>query len=126
MRRKTAAMAIGLSVLAPLGGSGQEHGATPAWPAIREIFDERCVMCHSALSGASKGLRLDDYSAALRGSEDGRVLIPGDVDGSELIRRLRGESVPRMPFLGRPLPEEEIVLIARWIEAGLPEHPVSR
>lgn len=78
-------------------------------------------MCHSALAGASKGLRLDDYAAALAGSERGAVLVPGDVAGSELIRRLRGQSVPRMPFLGRPLPDDQIALIESWIAAGLPQ-----
>ena len=78
-------------------------------------------MCHSKVAGASKGLRLDDYSAAIFGSENGAVLVPGDISGSELVRRLRGESMPRMPFLSRPLPEEQIKLIEEWIDAGLPE-----
>jgi hypothetical protein len=82
-------------------------------------------MCHSAVAGASKGLRLDDYAAALEGSERGVVLIPGDAAGSELIRRLRGQSVPRMPFLSRPLPEDQIALIESWIEAGLPERGLA-
>lgn len=97
--------------------------ATPGWAEISAIFDERCVMCHSKVAGASKGLRLDDYAAALSGGERGPVLIPGKAAESELIRRLRGQSVPRMPFLSRPLPEEQIVLIEAWIGAGLPETP---
>jgi hypothetical protein len=76
------------------------------------------------VAGASKGLRLDEYQPALAGSDRGAVLIPGDVGGSELIRRLRGESKPRMPFLSRPLPDIEIDLIERWIAAGLPEFVV--
>lgn len=77
-------------------------------------------MCHSALAGASKGLRLDDYAAALAGSERGVVLVSGNAADSELIRRLRGESTPRMPFLGRPLPDDEIALIESWVMAGMP------
>ena len=107
-------------VLVPLGAVAGE-GVSPGWGEVSVIFTERCVMCHSEVAGASKGLRLDDYSAALAGSETGAVLIPGDVAGSELIRRLRGESIPRMPFLSRPLPEDQIILIERWIAAGLPE-----
>lgn len=78
-------------------------------------------MCHSAAAGASRGLRLDDYAAALAGSERGVVLVPGNVADSELIRRLRGQSAPRMPFLSRPLPVAEIELIEDWIKAGMPE-----
>ncbi len=93
---------------------------SPGWTEVAAIFNERCVMCHSAVAGASKGLRLDEYSAALVGSERGAVLIPGNIAGSELIRRLRGESLPRMPFLSRPLHDTQIELIERWIETGLP------
>ncbi len=77
-------------------------------------------MCHSAVAGASKGLRLDSYTAALAGSERGAVLVSGDIEGSELIRRLRGVSAPRMPFLSRPLPDDEIALIESWVIAGMP------
>ncbi len=77
-------------------------------------------MCHSAVAGASRGLRLDDYVAALKASDRGPVLSPGDASGSELMRRLRGESTPRMPFLSRPLPDDQIALIAAWIDAGMP------
>lgn len=94
----------------------------PNWNDASAIFQARCTMCHSQL-GASKGLRLDSYEAAIAGSERGAVLLPGDSENSELVRRLRGESVPRMPFLGRQLPEEEIDLITRWIDAGLPNMP---
>ena len=101
--------------------AGAESEKPPGWEDVSAIFVERCVMCHSAVAGASKGLRLDNYAAALAGGETGAVLVSGDVAGSELIRRLRGQSTPRMPFLSRPLPEDQIALIERWIEAGLPE-----
>jgi hypothetical protein len=76
-------------------------------------------MCHSEL-GAARGLRLDTYDLARAGGINGPVLIPADASNSELIRRLRGESLPRMPFLGRPLSPEQIDLIVRWVDAGLP------
>jgi mono/diheme cytochrome c family protein len=91
----------------------------PSWAEIAEIFAERCVMCHSD-QGAGRGLLLDSYEAVLTGSERGAVLVPGDSGKSELIRRLRGESLPRMPFLSRPLPPDQIELIVRWVDAGLP------
>jgi hypothetical protein len=93
----------------------------PDWADVSAIFNERCVMCHSSVFGAGLGLSLDSYEAALAGSSRGPVLIPGDAAGSELIRRLIGESAPRMPFLGVRLPQDQIDLIIRWIDAGLPE-----
>jgi Planctomycete cytochrome C len=112
-------VALVLFILAP--GTVLAGSKSPGWAEVSEIFKERCVMCHSAVAGASKGLRLDDYTAALTGSERGAVLIPGDVEGSELVRRLLGQSTPRMPFLSVPLPTEQIALIESWIAAGLPE-----
>ena len=109
-----------LAILLPLAATA-EDAPVPDWADVSAIFEARCVMCHSEVAGASKGLRLDAFEAALAGSERGPVLVPFDVAGSELVRRLRGESTPRMPFLSRPLPEEEIELIERWIVAGLPE-----
>ena len=92
----------------------------PDWTAVSLLFAERCVMCHSA-HGAALDLRLDSYEAALAGGASGPVLVPGDAAASELIRRLRGESLPRMPFLSYPLAPDQIDLVVRWIEAGLPE-----
>jgi hypothetical protein len=92
----------------------------PDWAGVSAIFVRRCVMCHSE-QAAARGLRLDTYEAAVAGSAKGAVLVPGNTVESELIRRLRGESMPRMPFLSSPLPPEQIDLIVRWVEAGLPE-----
>jgi mono/diheme cytochrome c family protein len=94
--------------------------AAPDWTDVSRIFAIRCVNCH-AEHGASKGLRLDTYTAAVAGGEGGPVLMPGNPAASELVRRIRGESVPRMPFLSTPLPEGEIDVIVRWVEGGLPD-----
>lgn len=115
---------VAMLAMAPYGATAGD-GNSPGWAEVSAVFTERCVMCHSAVAGASKGLRLDDYSAALIGSERGAVLVAGDVAGSELIRRLRGKSQPRMPFLSRPLPDNQIGLIESWVAAGLPEIAVT-
>lgn len=109
------------AALLPPFAASAEDADSPDWGDVSAIFNERCVMCHSEVAGASKGLRLDSYLAATSGSERGPVLVPGDAAGSELVRRLRGVSTPRMPFLSRPLPENEIALIESWILAGLPK-----
>lgn len=101
------------------GGAFAKGPADPDWTDVGALFQEKCVMCHSGL-GAGKGLRLDSYEAALAGSSRGAVLVAGDPEGSELIRRLKGASLPRMPFLSYPLPDEQIEMIAVWIANGLP------
>jgi hypothetical protein len=109
-----------VTLVALLRGYIATAAEAPDWVEVSAIFVERCVMCHSA-HGASLDLRLDSYEAVVTGSIRGAVLVPGDPAGSELLRRLRGESLPRMPFLSYPLPPEQIDLITRWVEAGLPE-----
>ncbi|MHA6346412.1 c-type cytochrome domain-containing protein [Roseivivax sp. CAU 1761] len=73
-------------------------------------------MCHSA-HGASGGLRLDTFQHLLNGSSNGPVVVWGDPDGSELVRRITGRSLPRMPFLGPQLPAEEVELILSWVDS---------
>lgn len=110
-----AAALIFMSV-APCVGLAQE---APDWSAVGALFAERCVMCHSG-EAPPLGLRLDSYEAALEGSANGPVLVPGDPGASELVRRIRGESQPRMPLGGEPLTPDEIALVEAWVSAGLP------
>ena len=85
---------------------------------LEPILQARCVMCHAS-AAPSAGLALDGVDALLAGSARGPVVVPGDPEGSELMRRLRGESLPRMPLTGPPyLSDEEIDLFVRWIAAG--------
>ena len=119
MARRTLIRFAPLLLACSATGAGAEGISAPDWQGVRAVFEKRCFNCHSRL-GAAKGLRLDSYGAAITGSVDGAVLVSGDVDRSELMRRLRGQSKPRMPFLSTPLTEAEIALIARWIAAGLP------
>lgn len=76
-------------------------------------------MCHSG-DGASAGLKLDSFEATLKGGLKGPVVKAGDPAASELIRRLKGTSLPRMPMTGPPyLPDSQIALFERWVAAGL-------
>ena len=101
-----------------------EELAQPSWDDVDLIFQKRCINCHSE-HGAAKGLRLDSYEAAIAGGENGAVVEVGNAAKSELIRRLRGESTPRMPFLSTPLPQEEINFIVRWVNSGLSKAEVT-
>ena len=94
--------------------------AARGWAEVSALFAERCVKCHSG-PAAPEGLTLDTAGAALLGGWNGPVIVPGDADASPLIRRLRGEIVPRMPLDGPPfLSGGEIATVAAWIEAGAP------
>lgn len=98
-------------------------GAAAAQPEVAfadlaPILEARCTMCHAGPNAAA-GLALDDAASLLAGSARGPVVVPGDPEASELIRRLRGTSLPRMPLTGPPyLEDADIDRFARWIAAG--------
>ncbi|MBE0625318.1 MAG: hypothetical protein IH606_10950 [Burkholderiales bacterium] len=93
--------------------------AATAFDAIAPIFAQRCVMCHNG-DAAPLGLRLDSLENVLKGSQKGAVVKSGDPDASELVRRIRGQSQPRMPLTGPPfLGADEIALIENWVAGGL-------
>ena len=103
---------------------GLQFGAARAQTAatfaadVAPILRERCVVCHQG-EAAPLGLRLDSYAGAMKGSQKGPVIKPGDARASELAKRVRGESQPRMPLTGPPwLSAGQIALIERWIAAG--------
>jgi mono/diheme cytochrome c family protein len=102
--------------LATAGGAW----AADTWVELAPLLAQRCVVCHAG-EAAPLGLRLDTYEALLRGSTRGPVVRAGAPAESELIRRLQGTSLPRMPMTGPPyLAEAEVARFGRWIAAGLP------
>ena len=82
-------------------------------------MQSRCVVCHTGPS-APLGLRLDNLDNVLKGSQNGPVAVGGKPEASELIRRLKGVSSPRMPMTGPPfLSDGEVGLFERWIALGM-------
>jgi mono/diheme cytochrome c family protein len=103
-----------------------QAGGGDTYADVAPILAQRCVMCHSG-SIAPLGLRLDSFESVLQGSTRGPVVIAGDPPGSELVRRLKGVSQPRMPMTGPPfLSDAEVSVFERWILAGLPGGAVAQ
>jgi mono/diheme cytochrome c family protein len=110
----------------PAGAVPGQQAAAPSRPAgapvtfadVQPIFATRCTQCHSAAAGnPPEGLSLDTYETIIRGGEH-VVVVPGNADDSELVRRIEGRSQPRMPLGQEPLPPDQIELIRQWISAG--------
>lgn len=111
LARGTAAAILALAAGSALAGT---------WAEVAPILQARCVMCHQG-DAAPLGLRLDSLDGLRKGSKNGPMANAGDVAGSELIRRLTGEKMPRMPMTGPPwLTEAEVDLFRRFIAAGMP------
>lgn len=86
---------------------------------IQPIFNNNCAggPCH--IGGNANGLSLGSYADLMDGGNSGDVVLPGNPDGSLIVRRLEGTITPRMPLDGPPyLSSTEIQLIRDWIEQG--------
>ena len=98
--------------------------AAPATFATRiaPVLEKNCTVCHGDKKQKA-GLRLDSFERMLRGSDDAIVLKPGDLQGSELYRRitLPADDEEVMPSDGKPaLSAADIALLGKWIAAGAP------
>lgn len=122
MRHPTSFVVISLSLFSIARGVDFEK---EIWPFI----ETKCVECHKAPyeeNGRTKkpkaGLRLDGAWAWTVGSENGKVLEPGDAEGSEMFYRvtLPEDDDDFMPPTGKadPLTPEEVTLFKKWIEDG--------
>ncbi len=91
---------------------------------IRPILSDKCFECHGPDSGARKGkLRLDTRDGAYGDRRGGPAVVPGNLDASLLVERVREAHVDdRMPppEATRQLSENEVDLLVRWVEQGAP------
>lgn len=112
---------VGILLFAALraGPLAAEDAPAVTYADVAPILGQHCVLCHNG-AAAPLGLRLDALEGVLQGSTRGAVVKAGDAEGSELLRRVKGLSQPRMPMTGPPwLSDAEIALIERWVNDGL-------
>ena len=81
---------------------------------IRPIFDVHCAECHSAKARTS-GFSVESEAAVVEGgNKHGHAVTAGDPSRSPLVRMLKGEIAPRMPF-GKSLAKADMDRVERWI-----------
>jgi hypothetical protein len=85
---------------------------------IQPIFNSNCGGSQCHIGGTASGLSLANYSSLMQGGNSGAVVLPGNPDGSIIVRRLEGDIQPQMPFQRQPLPPAQIQLIRDWIAEG--------
>jgi mono/diheme cytochrome c family protein len=103
-----------------------EAARTPASVArqfhatVLPILRDECVRCHGEKEKG--GLRLNSRESALKGGESELpALVPGNVEESELLRRVRAEDPgERMPPNGGGLKPEQIATLEDWVKSGAP------
>ena len=112
----------GLTAVIPLSNAQEgKAGAAPAYSDVAAIFQTRCITCHAG-SRPAAGLHLDTYANVMKGVSNGPIVLPGNPAQSELVKKIKGISKPRMPKNGPPwLTADQISLIETWIAAGASE-----
>ena len=94
---------------------------------IRPVFAENCYQCHSAKAEKIKGgLRVDSPEELIKGGGSGPALVPGDPDGSLLIKAVRYTDPDlQMPPKGKKLSDEQIADLEAWVKMGAPDPRVA-
>jgi uncharacterized membrane protein/mono/diheme cytochrome c family protein len=87
---------------------------------VQPVFEAKCYGCHGTAKQKAK-LRLDAPEFILKGGKEGKVLIAGKADESEMIKRifLPINDDDHMPPKAKPqLTENEIILLHWWVSSG--------
>jgi hypothetical protein len=97
---------------------------------IRPVLVEACYKCHgpeAAEAGKLKGgLRLDSREALLKGGESGKPsVVPGNAEGSLLIRALRHTDPDLQMPPKKKLGDRQIADFVAWVNLGAPDPRVA-
>ncbi len=106
---------------------------------VNPILQSNCAVCHTpGQPGYEKsGFSVASYQAVMKGTNDGRVVIPGSSVSSTLVRLIRHQADPsiNMPkeyavaerehsekilpgMNARSLSDRDVKLIERWVDQG--------
>jgi hypothetical protein len=86
---------------------------------VKPILNKKCITCHGGVK-AKAGFSVLFREDALTNTESGKpAIIPGDPEGSEMIRRITAnDPEERMPYKHEPLTKNEISILKRWVRQG--------
>ena len=87
---------------------------------IKPLLANHCLKCHGP-EKQKGGLRLDIKASALKGGDDGKVILPGKSAESRLVHLVAGlEADKLMPPKGERLTAHQVGLLRAWIDQGAP------
>ncbi|MDP7019402.1 MAG: PSD1 and planctomycete cytochrome C domain-containing protein [Pirellulaceae bacterium] len=109
----------------PLAGQDGEPATSPASSKfekeIQPIFRKHCYQCHGR-DVQEAGLRLDRRADALRGGENGKVILPGKGAESSIVKIVSGRDADERimpPEDEAPkLLQSQISALQQWIDDG--------
>jgi mono/diheme cytochrome c family protein len=102
----------------PTSSTAAPAGSVSFANDVMPIFQASCFECHG-VKQIRAGLDLRTYDTILGGSFNHLVVSPGDSEGSLLIQQLVNGKMPKQ---GAKLTDEQIKIIADWIDEGAPNN----
>ena len=85
---------------------------------VMPIIQSRCVNCHGG-DRIEEGLLMRTYAEIMAGSENGLVIVPGDIANSLLVELITSKEMPKK---GPKLTPPQIQIITDWVAAGAPNN----
>src|SRR5690606_13678869 len=113
------AVPVTVALLISFAPSAEEH----SFDNVKKILQDRCLDCHSAPDPDGSFL-MESHDALMKGGESGPALVPGNSEGSLLVRMIEGKferngkRIVMPPGKREKLSTAEIALIRAWIDAG--------
>jgi len=92
---------------------------------VKPILRDRCLTCHNT-NKKSSDLDLSTYTTLMQGGASGASIEPGDSNASYLFGLVAHTSEPYMPPNADKIPDAEIEILRKWIDAGAPETSSSK
>ncbi|HMC12610.1 MAG TPA: c-type cytochrome domain-containing protein, partial [Pirellulaceae bacterium] len=83
---------------------------------VAPILVQNCLKCHNGTKSRA-GLNLASRETALKGSDAGEVIVPGQPQQSLLLKRAEDGSMPPEAD-GRRLTAEEVEVLTAWVKGG--------
>jgi hypothetical protein len=118
-----AALALGVPA-APAGAADPgPDGVAFFENQVRPLLVKSCSECHGPTRQRAS-LRLDSREAVLRGGDSGPAAVPGKPSESLLVRAVGPDGPVHMPPKGK-LKDEQVTVLKRWVEMGVPFPPGS-
>ncbi len=119
MIRQLLWMFAGCLVVVATPAIGQDKAKTKVTfqDQAQAVFRSRCNSCHNA-DKQKGGLNLESYATAIAGGSSGKVIEPGDAEGSSLLGLIMQTDEPKMPPNSPKIPDAEIEIIRQWIAGG--------
>jgi hypothetical protein len=99
--------------------SSGDTGGTDYNEDVKPILNKHCMGCHGGVKKAGNVSFLFEHEMLEPGKSGKRPVVRGDVDASEMIRRLTtNDPDEKMPKNAPALNEKEIETLKQWVKEG--------